>query len=59
MLTLVQMNGIGALLGFRTAGAHSLLPFLILGVGFDDIYVMVNGIDNSREEIEDLEEQMI
>lgn len=32
---------------------HQLLPFLLLGIGFDDIYVLVNGLDNAQKEFPD------
>jgi predicted RND superfamily exporter protein len=43
------MIAIASLLGFKQAGVHNLLPFLILGIGFDDIYVIVRGYDTGSK----------
>lgn len=45
MISYIEMIAVSSLLGFQQAGMHQLLPFLILGIGFDDIYVMVRGYD--------------
>jgi len=37
LISYVEMIAISSLLGFKQAGVHNLLPFLILGIGFDDI----------------------
>lgn len=44
---------IASWLGFKQGGPHNLLTFLILGIGFDDIYVIVRGYDNACKESDD------
>jgi len=33
------------LIGGQVAGVHSLLPFLLIGIGVDDMFVIANAID--------------
>ena len=35
------------LVGYKTDGVHSLLPFLLLGIGVDDMFVMCNAVDQT------------
>ena len=37
--------GISFLAGFKFSDMHGVLPFLILGLGVDDMFVIVNTID--------------
>lgn len=39
--------GLGFFLGARHAGIHNLLPFLLLGIGCDDMFVLVTSIDQT------------
>jgi predicted RND superfamily exporter protein len=38
-------NGLAYLLGAKSAGIHNLLPFLLLGIGVDDMFVIASAID--------------
>ena len=38
-------NGLAYLVGGRTAGIHNLLPFLLIGIGVDDMFVISSNID--------------
>jgi Niemann-Pick C1 protein len=33
--------------GMKTTGVHQLMPFLLIGVGVDDMFVMCNAIDQT------------
>lgn len=33
------------MLGHKFCGVHSLLPFLLLGIGVDDMFVVCNAVD--------------
>ena len=37
--------GLVYLLGGQTAGVHNLMPFLLLGIGVDDMFVICNALD--------------
>lgn len=37
--------GLAFLLGGEEAGVHSLMPFLLIGIGVDDMFVICNAID--------------
>ena len=37
--------GLAFLAGYRFSDMHTVLPFLILGLGVDDMFVIVNTID--------------
>ena len=38
-------NGLAFLMGAKTAGIHNLLPFLLIGIGVDDMFVISSNID--------------
>lgn len=40
-------SGLGYLLGGKTAGIHNLLPFLLIGIGVDDMFVISSNIDQT------------
>jgi len=40
-------SGICFYLGGKTAGVHSLLPFLLIGIGVDDMFVICNAVDQT------------
>lgn len=40
-------NGLAYLVGGRTAGIHNLLPFLLIGIGVDDMFVISSNIDQT------------
>ena len=44
-LSIVAGYGISFLLGYKFSRMHGVLPFLILGLGVDDMFVIVNTID--------------
>lgn len=37
--------GICLTLGWKIAGVHNLMPFLIIGIGVDDFFVICNALD--------------
>jgi len=37
--------GLAHLLGAKSAGVHNVLPFLFIGIGVDDCFVIANAID--------------
>lgn len=37
--------GLVYLMGGQTAGVHSLMPFLLIGIGVDDMFVICNAVD--------------
>jgi len=39
--------GLAGLMGFELAGIHNLLPFLLLGIGVDDIFVITTSVDQT------------
>jgi Niemann-Pick C1 protein len=39
--------GLAALMGYKTSGVHNLLPFLLLGIGVDDMFVIASAADQS------------
>jgi len=40
-------NGLAYLVGGKTAGIHNLLPFLLIGIGVDDMFVISSNIDQT------------
>ena len=48
--------GISSLIGFPYTQMHSILPFLLLGIGIDDMFVIVQSFSNlnEREKTQDL-----
>ena len=43
--------GVASLAGLLYGPVHSVLPFLILGIGVDDVFVLINAFDREREGI--------
>lgn len=41
-------NGLAFLVGGRSAGIHNLLPFLLIGIGVDDMFVISSNIDQTN-----------
>ena len=39
--------GMAFVAGFKFSDMHGVLPFLILGLGVDDMFVIVNSIDQT------------
>lgn len=39
--------GVCFLLGGETAGVHNLMPFLLIGIGVDDMFVICNAVDQT------------
>ena len=50
-LSIVSGYGISFLLGFKFSRMHGVLPFLILGLGVDDMFVIVNTIDQTPDHL--------
>jgi len=53
-LSFTSSSGIAYLVGAKSAGIHNLLPFMLIGIGVDDMFVISSAIDqtNPRESIE-------
>ena len=47
LISLLAGYGLAALLGFYMSRMHNVLPFLMLGLGVDDMFVIVNSIDQT------------
>ena len=41
--------GFSSLIGFPYTPMHSILPFLLLGIGIDDMFVIVQSFSNLNE----------
>lgn len=39
--------GLSFYLGQRVTGVHNILPFLLIGIGVDDMFVIVNAVDQT------------
>ena len=50
-LSVTAGYGLASALGYKFSRFHSLLPFLILGVGVDDMFVIVNTIDQTPDHL--------
>jgi Niemann-Pick C1 protein len=44
-LSYAASHGLAFYLGWKTASIHNLLPFLLIGVGVDDMFVISAAID--------------
>jgi len=38
-------SGLLSICGLPKTGVHNLLPFLLIGIGVDDMFVIVNSVD--------------
>ena len=47
---MISSYGLCQLLGFFFTSMHGILPFLLLGVGVDDMFVIIQSFDNLSEE---------
>ena len=45
LLSITSGYGVAFATGNLISRAHNILPFMVLGIGVDDLYVIVNGID--------------
>lgn len=47
-------SGLAYLVGAKSAGIHNLLPFMLIGIGVDDMFVISSAIDqtNPRDSVE-------
>lgn len=45
MLSYTAATGLMFILGGRVAGIHNLLPFLLIGIGVDDMFVISAAVD--------------
>ena len=50
-LSIVSGYGISFLLGLKFSRMHGVLPFLILGLGDDDMFVIFNFIDQTPDHL--------
>lgn len=50
---LAYMTGMsmGFYYGLNVAGVHNLLPFLLIGIGVDDMFVIVNAVDQTSDKL--------
>ncbi|CAB9519756.1 Pick C1-like protein 1 [Seminavis robusta] len=48
-LSTIAGFGLSALIGLFFGPVHSLLPFILLGIGVDDCFVIVNAFDRERK----------
>ena len=39
--------GFSFYLGWQVTGVHNILPFLLIGIGVDDMFVIVNAVDQT------------
>mmetsp|Transcript_17543 Transcript_17543/g.29598 ORF Transcript_17543/g.29598 Transcript_17543/m.29598 type:complete len:191 (-) Transcript_17543:1367-1939(-) len=55
MLSYTAASGIAFTLGWKNSGLHNLLPFLLIGVGVDDMFVISSALDqtNPRKPLEE------
>lgn len=47
-LSFTSSNGFAFLVGGKSAGIHGLLPFLLIGIGVDDCFVISSCIDQTN-----------
>ena len=40
-------SGFAYLIGMKSAGVHEILPFLLIGIGVDDCFVIVSALDQT------------
>ena len=45
VLSVLSGYGLAFLIGQKLSQAHNILPFMLLGLGVDDMFVIVNCID--------------
>lgn len=45
MLSYTSSFGLLSYCGMKVTGIHNLLPFLLIGIGADDMFVVVNAVD--------------
>ena len=50
VMGLYSAYGVCAVLGFQETSMISIIPFLLLGIGIDDMFVIVQSFDTLREE---------
>ena len=53
-LSYASSSGLAYLVGGKSAGIHNLLPFMLIGIGVDDMFVISSAIDqtNPRDPVE-------
>lgn len=53
-LSFTSSSGLAYLVGGKSAGIHNLLPFMLIGIGVDDMFVISSAIDqtNVRDPVE-------
>jgi len=45
LLSYTSSFGLLSICGMKVTGIHNLLPFLLIGIGADDMFVVVNAVD--------------
>ena len=48
ILSYTSSMGIGFLCGFKSSTVHNLIPYLLLGVGVDDVFVIAMSLDQTN-----------
>ena len=51
LLSITSGYGIALALGWKTTKFHAIIPFMIMGIGVDDMFVIVNTIDQTPDHI--------
>ena len=46
-LSFASSSGLAYLVGGKSAGIHNLLPFMLIGIGVDDMFVISSAIDQT------------
>ena len=49
LLSITSGYGIALALGWKTTKFHAIIPFMIMGIGVDDMFVIVNTIDQTPD----------
>ena len=45
LLSYAASSGLAFYLGLKITGVHNLLPFLLIGIGVDDMFIIAHSID--------------
>ena len=49
VLSYFSCNGLSYWLGYKTAALHNIMPFMLLGVGVDDMFVISSQVDQTDQ----------
>ena len=50
-LSVLSGYGLAFLLGQKLSQAHNILPFMLIGLGVDDMFVIVNTVDQTPQHL--------